>query len=142
MTPPPLKRIYFDTNILYRWPHPPNDIYSVFGAAQWLGAELYIPEVVEAELAAQFVRSIDAAYDAAAQNFKEIDKLCRDVIAVDVKGTRPSEDDLREAFRQRSDQMKAHFGISTIPLPALDIRMFVDSRACAKVGEVSMFCWL
>jgi hypothetical protein len=33
---------------------------------------------------------VDAAYDAAAQNLKEIDKLCRDVITVDVKGTRPS----------------------------------------------------
>jgi hypothetical protein len=37
MDSPPLKRIYFDTNILYRWPHPPNDIYSVFGVAKWLG---------------------------------------------------------------------------------------------------------
>jgi len=36
MASQPLKRIYFDTNILYRWPHPPNDIYSIFGVAKWL----------------------------------------------------------------------------------------------------------
>jgi len=29
MDSPPLKRIYFDTNILYRWPYPPNDIISM-----------------------------------------------------------------------------------------------------------------
>jgi hypothetical protein len=65
MTTPPLKRIYFDTNILHRWPHPPNDIYSIFGAAKWLGTELFMPGVVEGELRAQFVRSVNAAHDAA-----------------------------------------------------------------------------
>ena len=57
MASQPLKRIYFDTNILYRWPHPPNDIYSVFGAAKWLGAQLFMPEVVEGELESQLVVS-------------------------------------------------------------------------------------
>ena len=56
MASQPLKRIYFDTNILYRWPHPPNDIYSIFGVAKWLGAQLLMPEVVEGELEAQFIR--------------------------------------------------------------------------------------
>jgi len=126
MASQPLNRIYFDTNILHRWPHPPNDIYSVFRAAKWLGAQLFMPEVVEGELASQFARSVDVAYDAADQNVREINKLCRDVITVDIKGTRPHEDDLREAFRKRSDQMKTYFGISVVPLPALDIRMFVD----------------
>ena len=122
----PLKRIYFDTNILYRWPHPPNDIYSIFGVAKWLGAQLLMPEVVEGELEAQFIRSVNAAYDAAEQNIREINKLCRDVITVDIAGTRPEETDFREAFRKRSDELKAHFGISIIPLPAFDVRMFVD----------------
>jgi hypothetical protein len=121
-----LKRIYFDTNILRHWPHPPNDIYSIFRAAKWLGTELFMPEVVEGELRAQFVRSVNAAYDAANQNLKEITKLCRDIIAVDIQGTRPSDDELYEAFNKRSDQMKAHFGISVIPLPQLDIGMLVD----------------
>jgi hypothetical protein len=126
MASQPLKRIYFDTNILYRWPHPPNDIYSIFGVAKWLGAQLLMPEVVEGELEAQFVRSVTAAYDAAEQDVKEINRLCRDVIAIDITGTRPDEADLRAAFRKRSDDLKTHFGISVIPLPALDVRMFVD----------------
>jgi hypothetical protein len=122
MASQPLKRIYVDTNILYRWPHPPNDIYSIFGVAKWLGAQLLMPEVVEGELEAQFIRSVNAAYDAAEQNIKEINKLCRDVITVDIAGTRPEETDFREAFRKRSDELKAHFGISIIPLPALDVK--------------------
>jgi len=59
MASQPLKRIYFDTNILYRWPHPPNDIYSIFGVAKWLGAQLFMPEVVEGELEAQFAAALD-----------------------------------------------------------------------------------
>jgi len=98
MASQPIKRIYFDTNILHRWPHPPNDIYSIFGVAKWLGAQLLMPKVVEGELEAQFIRSVNAAYDAAEQNIKEINKLCRDVITVDIAGTRPEETDFREAF--------------------------------------------
>ena len=85
-----------------------------------------MPEVVELELRAQFVRAVNAAYDRADQSRKEIDKLCRDVILTDIKVTRPSDDELHEAFRQRSERMKAHFGISVVPLPHLDVRMLVD----------------
>lgn len=89
MASQPLKRIYFDTNILYRWPHPPNDIYSICGVAKRLGTQLLMPEVVERELEARFIRSANAAYDTAEQNIKEINKLCRDVITVDIAGRRP-----------------------------------------------------
>ena len=53
----PLKRIYFDTNILYRWPNLPNNVASLFGVANWVGTELYIPKTVEDELEGQFVRN-------------------------------------------------------------------------------------
>ena len=123
---PPLKRIYFDTNVLYNWPHLPNDRYSVFGAAKWLGTELWVPEVVESELGAQFVRSVVSAYDAVELNVKEINKLCWGVIPVDIKGSRPDADRLREAFRHRSDQLKTHFGISVLPLATIDVRVLLD----------------
>src|SRR2546425_782284 len=120
MATPPLKRIYFDTNILFRWPHLPNDVRGIFGVARWVGTELYLPIVVEQELEAQFVRRVEDVYDSLASNHKELTKLCRDVINVDVKGSRPSENELRAAFRVRSQQLKSHFGISNIPLTILN----------------------
>jgi len=126
MASQPLKQIYFDTNILYRWPHPPNDIYSIFGVARWLGTKLYMPEVVERELEAQFIRSVNAAYDAAEKGLREVSKLCHQVITTDFQGSRPNDEQLRDAFRKRSDELKKHFGISTAPLPALDVSMLVD----------------
>jgi hypothetical protein len=48
------KHLYFDTNILHRWPHRPNDLYSLLAVAKWVGTELYMPKVVEDELEAQF----------------------------------------------------------------------------------------
>ena len=54
----PLKRIYFDTNVLYRWPHMPSDIPSMLGVANWVNAELYMPKIVEDELEGQYVRAI------------------------------------------------------------------------------------
>jgi hypothetical protein len=110
-----LKRIYFDTNILYRWPQPPNDIYSIFGVAKWLGAELLMPEVVERELESQFIRSVNAAYDSAHKSLTEINKLCRDIIATDFQGSRPDDDTLRGAFRKRSNELKTHLGYQSYP---------------------------
>lgn len=52
MTEQPLKRIYFDTNILFHWPNLPNNVASLFGVANWVGADLYIPKTVEDELEA------------------------------------------------------------------------------------------
>jgi hypothetical protein len=48
----PLKRIYFDTNWLRRWPNPANNVPAVRRAANWMDTEIYIPETVEDELAA------------------------------------------------------------------------------------------
>lgn len=121
-----LKRVYFDTNILRHWPHLPNDVYALFRAARWLGTEIYVPKVVEAELEAQFVRAVNAVYDSLNAGTKELNKLCRDVIAVDVSGSRPDDDALRDAFRVRSEQLKSHFGITTIPLTTLGLDCFID----------------
>jgi hypothetical protein len=129
---PPLKRIYFDTNALYHWPHLPNDRYSVFGAAKWLGTELCIPEVVESELGAQFVRSVIDAYDAAELNVKTINKLCRGVMPVDIKGSRPDVDQLWDAFHHRSNELKTHFGISVVPLATIDVRVLLDMAISRK----------
>jgi hypothetical protein len=35
----PLKRIYFDTNALYRWPNSANNLTLPFGVANWLKTE-------------------------------------------------------------------------------------------------------
>ena len=48
----PIKRVYFDTNILYRWPHPGNDVHSLLSAMRFIAAEGYVPSVVEDELEA------------------------------------------------------------------------------------------
>ena len=45
---------------------------------------MYMPSVVEDELEAQFVRAVASANDSLAASAKELNKLCRDVIAVDV----------------------------------------------------------
>lgn len=112
----PLKRIYFDTNILYRWPQVPNNIFFTLRLANWLDAELYIPKVVEDELEGQYVRAVNAAYDALRANSKELDRLCSNVFDPNISGYRPTDEELREAYRTRSDQLKAHFKIVTVPL--------------------------
>ncbi|MCU1224326.1 MAG: hypothetical protein JWQ42_2419 [Edaphobacter sp.] len=117
----PLKRIYFDTNVLLRWPNLPNNVASLFGVANWVGADLYIPKTVEDELEGQFVRGANAAWDAVAADLKELTKLCNQVIAVDVQGKRPDDDDLRAAFRTRSKQLKDHWRIENIPVHDVDL---------------------
>jgi hypothetical protein len=53
MSSAPLKRVYFDTNILFHGPHLPNNVQSIFGVAKWVGTEMYMPSVVEDELEAE-----------------------------------------------------------------------------------------
>jgi hypothetical protein len=120
---PPLKRIYFDTNPLYRWPHIPSDIPSMLGVANWVGAELYMPKIVEDELEGQYVRSIEASYDKLSADVKELNKLCRNVMTPDISGSAPTHDQVREAFRVRSEQLKAHFKISTIPIHEMTLEI-------------------
>jgi hypothetical protein len=126
MASAPLKRVYFDTNILFHWPHIPNNVRSIFGVAKWVGAELYMPTVVESELEAQYVREVDAVYGSLASNWKTLDALCHGVIAVDLNGSRPSTDDLRESFRVTSEQLKTYYGLSNIPLTTVTLDTFVD----------------
>jgi hypothetical protein len=123
---PPLKRIYFDTNILFRWPHIQSDIPSMLGVANWVGAELYIPKVVEDELEAQYARDIAASYDKLNADLKELNKLCRDVMVPDISGTAPSENEVRKAFRERSELLKTHFKISTIPIHEMDLETLLQ----------------
>ena len=126
MSKPPLKRIYFDTNILYRWPQLPSDIPSMLGVANWVGTDLYIPKIVEDELEGQYVRAISATYDKMNADLKELNKLCRDVIMHDISGTQPSDDQVRKAFRERSDILKAHFKISTIPIHEVNLETLLE----------------
>jgi hypothetical protein len=43
----PLKRVYFDTNALYRWPNSANNLMLPFGVANWLKTELDFPKAVD-----------------------------------------------------------------------------------------------
>lgn len=123
---PPLKRIYFDTNTLYRWPHIPSDIPSMLGVANWVNAELYMPKIVEDELEAQYVRAIEASYDRLYTDTKELDKLCRNIMTPDISGSRPTKEQVREAFRIRSAQLKNHFKISTIPIQEMKLETLLE----------------
>jgi hypothetical protein len=122
----PLKRVYFDTNILFRWPHLPNNIRSIFGAAKWVGTELYMPTIVESELEARYVREVEAIYDSIASQWKKLGALCHGVIQVDLSGSRPNIDDLRKGFQASSNQLKTDYGISNIPLTTVTLGAFVD----------------
>jgi hypothetical protein len=122
----PLKRIYFDTNVLYRWPHMPSDIPSMLGVANWVNAELYMPKIVEDELEGQYVRAIEACYDKLNADVKELGKLCRNVMTPDISGSQPTKDQVREAFRVRSDQLKKHFKISTIPMDEINLETLLE----------------
>ncbi len=94
----------------------PSDIPSMLGVANWVGTELYIPKIVEDELEGQYVRALQASYDKLGADVKELNKLCRYVMTPDISGSEPSDDDIRRAFRQRSEQLKSYYKISTIPV--------------------------
>jgi hypothetical protein len=112
----PLKRVYFDSNVLHNWPNGTNELWNALSAARWLGSELFIPETVEDELRAQFIRGVQNAYDTIDGQVKVLRKLCRSIIDPDVSGKEPAPDSLEAAFQDRSNQLKEHFKIETVPL--------------------------
>jgi hypothetical protein len=112
----PLKRVYFDSNPLHNWPNGTNELWNALSAARWLGSELYFPETVEDELQAQFIRGVQNAYDAIDGQVKLLRKLCRSIIEPDVSGKEPAPEVLAGAFRERSNELKEHFKIGTVPL--------------------------
>jgi PIN domain len=122
----PLKRIYFDTNFLRRWPNPANNIAAVLRAANWMGTELYIPQTVEDELENQFLRDAATAYATAASGTKDLAKLFRNIIDTQYELPCFSDGLLREAFRERSTQLKDYFRISSIPLTEIPTKKLVE----------------
>lgn len=122
----PLKRIYFDTNWLRRWPNPANNVSAVIRAANWMDTELYIPETVEDELENQFLRDTIVAYANASAGVKDLRKLFRNVIDIEYELPRPSDELLRKAFRARSAQLKEYFRISSIPLVEIPTKKLVE----------------
>jgi hypothetical protein len=109
----PLKRIYFDTNSIYRWPNPSRQVFQAFDLARWLKAEMYFPKVVEDELEAQFVRSVKELLAEITSKIKDLKTVCWNTINVGIDEPYVEETDLRRDFQTRSQQLKQHFGIST-----------------------------
>jgi hypothetical protein len=56
---PPLKRIYFDINALFRWPNAANNLISPMRLANWLDIELRLAvhQADEAAATASCIRS-------------------------------------------------------------------------------------
>ena len=80
----PLKRIYFDTNSLRRWPNPSRPILQVFNLTSWLKTELYLPTVVEDELEGQFSRNVAALLSSIASDVKDLKTICWQTIIVGI----------------------------------------------------------
>jgi PIN domain len=123
---PPPKRLYFDTNILRGWPNCSNEVWNIFSVANWLKTELYIPKVVEDELEAQFVRNVNAILDTLDTTVSQYRKLCRHIIETDINGSAPTDKQLEEAFRARSEEIKQHYSITSIPLTTVSLEVFVN----------------
>lgn len=126
MSKPPLKRIYFDSNILRNWPNSSNELWNVFNSAAWLKTEICFPQVVESELEGQFVREVQKSFADIEANFKQLNKRCRNIITLDIHGKESSEAELRTAFQHRSNELKTLFNITTIPLTKIDLAILVD----------------
>jgi hypothetical protein len=122
----PLKRIYFDTNFLRRWPNVANSIAAVLGAANWMATELYFPETVEDELENQFLRDAATAYATASSGTKDLAKLFRNIVDYQYELPWLSDEFLREAFRARSAHLKDYYRISSIPLVEIPTKKLVE----------------
>jgi hypothetical protein len=120
------KRLYFDTNILWGWPHCSNEIWNLFSFAKWLKIELFIPKVVEDELEAQFIRGVWNIIDTVKLNLKQLDALCRGIVDNDITGNFYSESDLRKAFRHASNHIKQQYDISIVPLTKMPVADLLD----------------
>ena len=126
MSTNPLKRIYFDTNSIYRWPNPARPVFQAFNLARWLKTELYFPQVVEDELEAQFVRNIAELLASISSKIKELKTVCWQTLTAGIDEPYVDEADLRRDFHMRSQELKTHFGISTLPLATLDLQVLID----------------
>jgi PIN domain len=121
----PLKRIYFDTNALYGWPYLPNETSNLLRFADWLGAELYLPKIVEAELERQFLKRVKTAYASVESGLKEINKACRPITSVQVQVHRYSDEDLRKAFATATHNLRVHYQIGEVYFMGGSLQDFV-----------------
>jgi hypothetical protein len=124
---PDFKRLYLDTTVLRKsnWPHISAELSFLLESARNFEIEVFIPEVVELEREAQWLRDLTAAsqkLDAAA------DKLAVTVAAVGAgRLAVPNRDfaALKDAYRSQSDSAKEQGGIKTVSITARTIGEFL-----------------
>jgi hypothetical protein len=120
----PLKRLYFDTNAAFRWPHPSDQFSQMLNLAGYVKTELYFPATVEAELESQFLRRIGELAKSLRSTYRELKTVCFNTIEVEIPDFL-SADEQRENFKRRHEALKAHYAITTVPLTTIDLSLFV-----------------
>jgi hypothetical protein len=120
-----LERIYFDTNAVFRWPNPPQKWWQTANLTTYTGTELFLPETVEGELEAQFLRRLGEIITAIRSSYRDFKVTCINTIPVPIPEFMAA-DEQRRHFRQRSEAIKALYNIKSVPLTKTELPLFVD----------------
>lgn len=119
------KRIYFDTSVLVaeNWPRLSAKLRSCLELARLFKIRVCLPDVVEQELEARWLRYYDEAFGEAK---RKIDKLERYVLGNKVEVNIPPRDQILEIYRcQARDAKNANY-IESIPLTKAPLEKFVE----------------
>lgn len=121
-----LKRIYFDSNAIYRWPNPDRPVFQALNLAKWFAAEIYFPSIVEDELERQFVKNVSDHLASIRSHIRDLKTTCYITMDVDLDEPFMTVADLKAAFRRRNEDLKEYFGISSIPITTRELKLIVD----------------
>lgn len=117
---PAFKRLYLDTNILRssRWPSVSARLAGIVELAKNFGVRILIPQAVEDEREAQWIRDVGKAYDGLKKPTKELSgqlAVIADAVAMPPK---PDFENLREQYRAASVRARGNLGIDLAPTTA------------------------
>jgi hypothetical protein len=132
MSTTPLRRIYFDSNPLHGWPKTPYGFPWMVGLAMWNKGELFVPQTVEDELEAQFIRGGAQALKAVSSAFRELRVHCHGVIDFQYPMPEATDDELSESYLSHSATARSHFSMQLIPQVDVPLDKLLRMAICRQ----------
>jgi hypothetical protein len=130
------RHLYFDTNILFRegWPRVSAKLENLLSLAQSIGVTVYLPEAVERELEARWLRAYTEKWGKLQEHLDPLQKHLNRLAAARVPSpTMPEFTEVQTVYGESVNDTKKTWQIGTAPIPELGTAVLLDFAIGRKV---------
>lgn len=121
-------RLYFDTNILrtLQWPRLSSKLQSIFELARLFKIEVFLPDCVEAELEAHWLREWGKLHRNSTSSVSDLNKHLLGILPDRITLQLPETPQLLQNYREKVLEIKQQWGIKSVPITSNSVSKFFE----------------